>query len=830
MERNRKLVWQCCFLVAGLTFPALAAAQTAQLQAGNVSITVNRTDGSYVIGIKGQAASVLHSQVAAQIDRRWVRSNEYPRHEIRAEAFSDQLGPGDLLTITHTGEAAQSDLVCIVRAYSQRPFLNIEVQVRNRTTKDVTVQAIRSVEAIGTRMVYLGAEDSANRVLSDSYSEDRPEMVIYDLGKAPNGMHRAVGSQLIYNRRSGQSIFLGALTSERFLTIFHLQARSSETGSTVASFTADSTGTTEILKGESLQESPPEDQIELSLPVRPGESLASERLMIAVGPDYHAQLETYGATIRELHNPRVSAPTPMGWWSWTAYYFGLNQGTALTNARWLAEHLKSLGYDFFHVDEGYQYARGEYATPDAGLFPDGMRPLGDVVRHLGLTFGVWTAPFEVSERAWVYHNHPDWLVHNASGKPVHLGHVTENKDQLYALDPTNPGAQEYLRQTYATLVNDWGVHYIKMDFMDDSCVEGRYYRPNTTALEAQRIGLGVIREAVGNSVLLDKDGSPMLNPVGYVDAGRISVDTGHTFDASREAAPGIAARYYMNRNFYISDPDAFTVSRQTVSEHAWHGGERPLTLAEAQVSIVLSAVSGGMFEIGDDLPTLGADADRLALAQNRQLLQMVRLGRAAVPRDLMSYRVEDEMPSIFFLQEDRRQSMLAAFNWTNQQQSHTLRLADLNLPAAGQYQAFDVLAEGKTIPVQSGAISLPQQPPHSVRLVEIIDRSVPAAAPSITAEVPSAATVGQPVTFSAESDPNGVPALSYRWNFGDGVTGEGHKVTHAYTYAGDHTVRLLVDGVDNVPAEKSFHIAVTGSIGTLFSPATKGRFSLEKPK
>src|SRR5437667_409243 len=284
----------------GLSFPALAAAQAAQWQAGNVSITVNRTDGSYVVGIKGQAASVLHSQVAAQIDRRWVRSNEYPRHEIRTEAFSDQLGPGHLLTITHTGEAAQPDLVCIVRAYSQRPFLNIEVQVRNRTTKEVTVQEIRSVEAIGTRTVNLGAQDSANRVLSDSYSEDRPEMVIYDLGKAPNGMHRAVGSQLIYNRRSGQSIFLGALTSERFLTIFHLQARSSETGSTVASFTADSTGTTEILKGESLQESPPEDQIALSLPVKPGESLASERLMIAAGPDSHAQLEAEGATIRQL--------------------------------------------------------------------------------------------------------------------------------------------------------------------------------------------------------------------------------------------------------------------------------------------------------------------------------------------------------------------------------------------------------------------------------------------------------------------------------------------------------------------------------------------------
>jgi hypothetical protein len=99
-----------------------------------------------------------------------------------------------------------------------------------------------------------------------------------------------------------------------------------------------------------------------------------------------------------------------------------------------------------------------------------------------------------------------------------------------------------------------------MDFMDDAAVEGAYYRPDTTALEAQRIGLNIIRSAVGDNVVLDKDGSPMLNPVGIVDAGRISQDTGHSFDASRDAASGIAARYYMNRNFFIADPDAFTVS------------------------------------------------------------------------------------------------------------------------------------------------------------------------------------------------------------------------------------------------------------------------------
>ncbi len=175
--------------------------------------------------------------------------------------------------------------------------------------------------------------------------------------------------------------------------------------------------------------------------------------------------------------------------------------------------------------------------------------------------------------------------------------------------------------------------------------------PNTTALEAQRIGLKIIREAVGEDVVLDKDGSPMLNPVGFVDAGRISQDTGHSFDASRDAASGIAARYYMNRNFFVADPDAFTVSTQTVDDHSWHGGKRPLTLDEAKVSIALAAVSGGMFEIGDDLPTLAPSAERLALVKNPDLIDMARLGRSSVPIDLLSYSEKDRQPSVFLLKE-----------------------------------------------------------------------------------------------------------------------------------------------------------------------------------
>jgi alpha-galactosidase len=149
----------------------------------------------------------------------------------------------------------------------------------------------------------------------------------------------------------------------------------------------------------------------------------------------------------------------MGWWSWTAHYFRLNEGIALTNAHWLAQHLKSLGYQFFHIDEGYQYARGEYTTLDSTLFPNGMAALELKVRGEGLILGIWTAPFQVADRSWLYENHRDWLVHNAKGEPIRIGQV-DGKDRLFVIDPTNPDAQEYVRKTYSTLVNEWNIIYI----------------------------------------------------------------------------------------------------------------------------------------------------------------------------------------------------------------------------------------------------------------------------------------------------------------------------------------------------------------------------------
>ena len=222
-----------------------------------------------------------------------------------------------------------------------------------------------------------------------------------------------------------------------------------------------------------------------------------------------------------------------------------------------------------------------------------------------------------------------------------------------------------------------------------------------------------------------------------------------------------------------------------------------------------------MYEIGDDMLVLGTEKDRLALVENRELLNMAKVGRASTPVDLMTYEPEDAQPSIFFLQEDQRQAILTVFNWTNTVRSHALRLTDLGLPAGHTFAATDVLNQNELVTLEGGAVRLENQPPQSVRLIKLIDNSVAATAPTVTAQVPAAANSGETIilsALSAQGEAGGVPAVAYHWDLGDGTSADGPKVSHAYTSAGEFTIHLTVDGVDGVPAKQNFSVKVTGTL------------------
>jgi hypothetical protein len=90
--------------------------------------------------------------------------------------------------------------------------------------------------------------------------------------------------------------------------------------------------------------------------------------------------------------------------------------------------------------------------------------------------------------------------------------------------------------------------------------------------------------------------------------------------------------------------------------------------------------------------------------------------------------------------------------------------------------------------------------------------------------VPSVANAGETFLLSAQTEPAGVPAVNYLWDFGDGTSADGPKVSHTYTRAANFTIHLTVEGIDGVPAVQSFPVKVTGNLRAYPSLLDNRRF------
>jgi hypothetical protein len=153
-----------------------------------------------------------------------------------------------------------------------------------------------------------------------------------------------------------------------------------------------------------------------------------------------------------------------------------------------------------------------------------------------------------------------------------------------------------------------------------------------------------------------------------------------------------------------------------------------------------------------------------------------------------------------------------------------LKLTDLGLPAGHTFTASDVLDQSAQVALTGDIVRIENQPPESVRVIKLIDSNVSASAPTVKAQVPAAANAGDTIHLSAQTDADGVPAIRYHWDFGDGNSANGSKVSYTYTRASDFNIRLTVDGVDGVPAVQNFSVKVTGNLRALPKLTDNQRF------
>ncbi|MFZ0227666.1 MAG: hypothetical protein WAL41_12120, partial [Mycobacterium sp.] len=173
--------------VASFNCPAAwAAEESVTMRNQSLHITVRDHDGAFELWSAELHNPILVARVGAEVNHHWMWSSDYPKHKTVTSTFQSPLGAGHQAEVSFTGLAGKPDLKYVLRLYDDLPFGDIQASVTNTTHEEIRVQDIRVLDAFGAEhLVDLGGPQASDRILSDSYSEDRPPVHIFDLGKAP---------------------------------------------------------------------------------------------------------------------------------------------------------------------------------------------------------------------------------------------------------------------------------------------------------------------------------------------------------------------------------------------------------------------------------------------------------------------------------------------------------------------------------------------------------------------------------------------------------------------------------------------------------------------
>jgi hypothetical protein len=91
-------------LVSCVFFVPAQAADT-ELRNEALRVRISSADGSYEICSVNNTAPRIRAGVAAEVGHKWIKSADYPKHEVIDSDFDDSLGHGRQATVTFSGLA-----------------------------------------------------------------------------------------------------------------------------------------------------------------------------------------------------------------------------------------------------------------------------------------------------------------------------------------------------------------------------------------------------------------------------------------------------------------------------------------------------------------------------------------------------------------------------------------------------------------------------------------------------------------------------------------------------------------------------------------------------
>jgi alpha-galactosidase len=216
---------------------------------------------------------------------------------------------------------------------------------------------------------------------------------------------------------------------------------------------------------------------------------------------------------------------PRVWCSWYSLYTAIDERTLHK----IFDDLGDLPFDVLQVDDGWQVDIGDWEVN--AKFPSGMKALADKIKSTGRRAGLWLAPLIATKSSKLFREHPDWFLHDKTGKLVSAGFNWG--ERLYALDTTHPDVTSWL-VALMKQVRVWGFDYLKLDFLFGGALKGKRFK-DMPREAAYREALRMMREAMGADAFFLTCGTPILPAIGLCDAIRIGPDVAHYWEKYRDA-------------------------------------------------------------------------------------------------------------------------------------------------------------------------------------------------------------------------------------------------------------------------------------------------------
>ena len=199
--------------------------------------------------------------------------------------------------------------------------------------------------------------------------------------------------------------------------------------------------------------------------LKPGETLTSPEIVAAyssrglsaLSRNFHQYVRT------KLLRPEMRIkPRPVHYNTWEAVYFDHD----IDKLKDLANRAADIGVERFVLDDGWFGGRrhdraglGDWHVSQ-DVYHDGLTPLIQHVKDLGMEFGLWFEPEMVNPDSELYQAHPDWVL-GIDG----VEHIPF-RSQL-ALDISRPEVSDYLFGSIDAILRDHDIRYIKWDMNRD---------------------------------------------------------------------------------------------------------------------------------------------------------------------------------------------------------------------------------------------------------------------------------------------------------------------------------------------------------------------------